>query len=84
MILRIASVCLLAAALSFKATDQLTFRVGGQYFGDNHWIGHDNYRIGSQVDWVVVENLLLRGQLNYNGGDSQDFIDGQIRLEASF
>ena len=40
--------------------------------------------VAGQVDWVPVENLILRGQLDYNGGDSQDFIDGQIRLEASF
>jgi len=73
-----------AAALSWKATDALTFRFGGQYFGEQHWFGHDNYRIGGQADWTVVENLLLRGQLSYNGGDSQDFMDGQIRLEASF
>jgi hypothetical protein len=74
----------LAASLAFKATDQLTFWVGGQYFGDQHWFGHDNYAVATQVDWVPVENLILRGRLEYNGGDSQDFIDGQIRLQASF
>jgi hypothetical protein len=74
----------LAASLAFKATDQLTFWFGGQYFGDQHWLGHDNYRVAGQVDWVPVENLILRGQLRYNGGDSQDFVDGQIRLQASF
>jgi hypothetical protein len=74
----------LAGALSYKATDTLKLGIGGQFFGDQHWLGHDNYRIGAQADWTVVENLLLRGQVQYNGGDSQDFIDGKIRLEASF
>jgi hypothetical protein len=74
----------LAAALSYKVTDTLKLGIGGQWFGSQHWLDDDNYRIGAQADWTVVENLLLRGQVQYNGGDSQDFVDGKIRLEASF
>jgi hypothetical protein len=74
----------LAAALSWRATDQLKLWIGGQYFGEQHFVGHDNYTVGAQADWTVVENLLLRGRVQYNGGDSQEFVNGQIRLEAAF
>jgi hypothetical protein len=74
----------LAAALSFKATDQIKIAGFGQFFGEQHWLGHDNYAVGGQIDWTPVENLVLRAQAKYNGGDSQDFIDGKIRLEAAF
>ncbi|MER2635304.1 MAG: porin [Rhizobiaceae bacterium] len=74
----------LAAAVSFQATDKLNLKVGGQYFANAHINGSDDYAIGGQVDYTVVENMLLRGQVRYNGGDSQDFWDGKIRLESSF
>jgi len=61
----------LAAALSFKATDRLTFWLAGQYFADQHWYGHDQLPGWRTADWVVVENLLLSGAVNYNGGDSR-------------
>ncbi|MER2534845.1 MAG: porin [Rhizobiaceae bacterium] len=74
----------LAGAVSFKANDKLTLRAGGQYFWNAHLNGSDDYAIGGQVDYTIVQNLLLRGQVRYNGGDSQDFWDGKIRLESSF
>jgi hypothetical protein len=76
----------LAGAVSFKANDKFTVRAGGQYFGDSHFGGYDEYYIGGQVDYQVVDNLLLRAQVRYNGSDSplNDFWDGKIRLESSF
>jgi hypothetical protein len=74
----------LAAALSFQATDQIKVAGFGQFFGSQHWLGHDNYAVGGQIDWTPVENLVLRAQAKYNGGDSQDFVDGKVRLEAAF
>jgi hypothetical protein len=74
----------LAGAVSFKASDKFTLRGGGQYFWNAHDGGYDNYRVGGQVDYNVVENLLFRVQVHYNGGDTQDFVDAKGRLESSF
>jgi hypothetical protein len=74
----------LAGAVSFKASDRLVFRFGGQYFWNAHVNGSDDYKVGGNVDFTVVENLLFRVQVHYNGGDSQDFIDAKARFEGVF
>ena len=74
----------IAGAVGFKATDKLTFWGGGQYFNNSHANGSDEYKIGGQIDYLVVENLLARVQAGYNGGDDQDFVDAKFRLESSF
>jgi hypothetical protein len=73
----------LAGAVSWTG-DVVTVRFGGQYFWNQHTLGTDSYRIGGNVDYKVVENLLLRFQANWNGGDNAEFIDAKVRFEGGF
>ena len=80
-----------AGAVAFKVSDRLTISGGGQYFLDSHdggifniFGGSDDYRVGGQVDFTPVPDLLTRVQVHYNGGDSQDFWDARLRVESTF
>ena len=79
-----------AGAAAFKVSDRLTISGGGQYFLDSHngpfgfFGGSDDYRVGGQIDFTPVPDLLTRLQVHYNGGDSQDFWDARFRVESTF
>jgi hypothetical protein len=66
--------------------DKFTVWGGGQYFGDSHFGGFDEWNLGVQADYRVAENLLLRTWVKYNDSNSplDSFWDGRIRLESSF
>ena len=83
----------LAGGISYKVSDKLTIAGGAQWFANQYDItasdssGADNWSIGANVDYTIVENLMARAAIKYEDGDS--FTDGgatsgYLRLEAGF
>ena len=81
----------LAGGISYKVSDKLTVAGGAQWFGNQFLAGvhtnDNNWSVGANVDYTIVENLMARAAIKYEDGDS--FTDGgatsgYLRLEAGF
>ncbi len=76
----------LGGYLKYAATPKLTLGFGGQYFGDQHATGADDWALGGVVDYALVENFNTKLAVNYFDGDStgDGYFKGFIRFQRDF
>ncbi len=76
------------AYASYKASEKITLGFGGQYFGDAHanndW---DEWRIGGDIRYQVVDGFATKLQVQYRDADSvvsDGHFEGWLRFERAF
>ncbi|WP_367715283.1 porin [Nitratireductor sp. GISD-1A_MAKvit] len=76
----------LGGYVKYAATPKLSVGFGGQYFGDQHASGNDDWAIGGVVDYALVENFNTKLAVNYFDGDSASdgYFKGFIRFQRDF
>lgn len=71
-------------AVTGKFTPKLAASIGAQGFFNSHATGSDDYVIGGQIQYQLVDNLLARVTVDHYGGDTEEFEQAKFRLEATF
>ncbi|WP_367715280.1 porin [Nitratireductor sp. GISD-1A_MAKvit] len=76
----------LGGYMKYAASPKLAVGFGGQYFGDKHSNGADDWAVGGVIDYELVENLDTKIAVNYKDGDSYSdgAFSGFFRITRGF